>query len=516
MVSQKIGNLKEEYDVVIVGAGIGGLTCGAFLAKAGLKTLIVEKHSIPGGYVTSFKRKDFTFDGGAEGILGCGEDGYLKQWLKELGLDKGIQFTRIDPLEYFVSSQARFPIHADLGEFKKELAKLFPSEKEGIDKYFETVIAMAKEIKSGADKPPKNPFEMIKFAMRYPVVTKYYGRKKMSFQDLLDEFLKNFKLKGLLGIYSGWFGMPPSKVISPIAAFVMTDVHIGGNYYPKGGLLAFSNHLAEGFKKAGGILLLKTVVSKILVEDGRAVGVELENKTKIKARYVVSNADAKQTFLKLVGEENLDKKFVEYIKELKQSISGILVFLGIDMDLRKYPSHISYGEDPESVKRLDRIRLESYDGEITEIISGLAIRIPSNLEPSYAPPGKSSVILLAQAPYDYRNNWKTGPNGQRTDAYRALKNEVADKLIAMAENVIPNLSKHIIVRDMATPLTFERYTWQYKGGWYGTPLDQQLPSNITPIKGLLLAGSNTFGAGVNRAFQSGMETAKQIIAMEKM
>ena len=512
---ERTGDIKKECDVVIIGAGIGGLTCGSYLAKAGLRTLIVEKHTQPGGYVTSFKRSGFTFDGGAEGLLGCGEGDYLNAGLKELGLDRDLQFVRIDPVELFAVPGMKVAMHANLEKYKEELVKLVPEEKEGIYEFFDIVVAMAEEMRRGGDKVPKNPLEMMKYAMKYPAMTKYYGRKKMSFQQLIDGCVSDFRLKIILGMYSVWIGTPPAKIISPVAAAILYDLYVRGNYYPKGGLQTFSTCIANGFKKAGGTLLLRNAVSKILIVNGRAVGVELENGTRIGAKFVVSNADARQTFLKLVGEEHLDKKFLSYVKELKQSISGILVFLGVDMDLRSYPSHISYGQNPMFLDMLDRIRLEAHDGEIADVIAGPAIRIPSNLDPSHASPGKSCVILLAQAPYNYKNNWMTGPNGERTDAYRALKQEVADKLIRMVENVIPELSKHIVVKDVATPLTFERYTWQYKGGWYGPAMDQELPDRVTPIKGLLLAGSNTVGPGVPRAFTSGKETAQHILKMSQ-
>jgi phytoene dehydrogenase-like protein len=146
----------------------------------------------------------------------------------------------------------------------------------------------------------------------------------------------------------------------------------------------------------------------------------------------------------------------------------------------------------------------------------MGIRIPSNLEPSYAPKGKSSVILITLASYSYKNNWMSGPETTRTKQYQSLKNEVADKMVMRAEKVIPDLSKHIEVRDAATPLTFERYTWNSEGAWYGPSIDQKMPAYITPVKNLYLAGSNTGGAGVPNAFLSGIDTAKEILALEKL
>ena len=506
-----MSQMDSSYDVAIVGGGIGGLTCGSYLVTRGCKVLIIEKEPKLGGYVTSFNRRGFRFDGGAEGLLGCGENGYLRRWLSELGLPDVIRFKRIDPLEFVQIPGMRFPIHADLSKFQEELYRLLPDEKEGISKFFDNMLKMADEIGRGADRPPKGPLEMMKYAVKYPTLTNFYGRKHMSFQDVIDEYVQDVRLKIVLGLYCVWLGIPPWKVPCPVAASILDDVYRKGNYYPEGGMGSLVEQMTKTYVKNGGSLLLRTTVSKILVEDGRAVGVETEDGRRISSKHVVSNADCKQTFLGLVGEEHLKQEFLDHIKSIQPSISGVLVFLGVDTDLSDYPSHISYGDNPDTFKILERIRLNPVDGPIEDNIPGLAIRISSNLEPSYAPKGKSSVVLLALTPYNYRDNWKTGPKRERTSEYRELKKEVAKRLVRMAENAIPDLGEHIEVIDIATPLTFERYSWQEKGGWYGPAMDQDLPSQNTPIANLILAGSNTIGAGVPRAMLSGRQAAKRIL-----
>jgi len=504
--------IDSSYDVVIVGGGIGGITCGAYLAKEGVKTLVIEKEPKTGGYVTSFKRHGFTFEGGAEGLLGCGENGYVRTWLSELGLGDEVRFKRIDPLESMHIPGMKFSSHADLEKLLEELYNHFPDEKEGISRFFDIIKKMADEIRGGGDKPPKGPLEMMKYAVKYPTLTNYYGRKHMSYQDVIDECVNDFRLKIILGMYSVWVGLPPWKIPCPMAASILDDAYRKGNYYPEGGLGCFAERLAKAYVRNGGSLLLKTAVSKILVEDGKAIGVKTEDGKRIDSKHVISNADCKQTFLKLVGEEHLEENFIEYVKNLQPSVSGILVFLGVDKDLSDYPAHITYGVNPDIFKVLDRIRLNPAEGPIEDNVTDVTIRICSNKERSYAPKGKSSVTLLTIAPYDYQNNWKTGPKGKRTEEYRKLKKEVAKQLIRMAETVIPDLEEHVEVVDVATPLTFERYTWQERGGWYGPALDQELPSQITPIKGLVLVGSNTIGGGVPRAMLSGRQAAKSILS----
>jgi all-trans-retinol 13,14-reductase len=201
-----------------------------------------------------------------------------------------------------------------------------------------------------------------------------------------------------------------------------------------------------------------------------------------KASIVVSNANAKTTFLELIEKSNLREEFIEYIDGLKMSPSCFMVFLGVDMDLSKYPTLI---------KNID----EGYD-----------IVINSNADPSLAPQGKSSITILTLA------NYQDFPE-RGTDEYIRKKQEYSEALIRKAEKVIPDLSKHIIVKDAATPKTFERYTSMPQGAIYS--FDQSIgikrPYFKTPIKGLYLVGASTFpGGGIEAVTISGIICAHDI------
>ncbi|MGF3573670.1 MAG: phytoene desaturase family protein [Candidatus Bathyarchaeia archaeon] len=503
--------MTDKYDVIVIGAGIGGLTCGAYLSKAGLRTLVVDKNSFLGGYCSVFKRGKFTFHAGPEGIIGLGKEGFVTHGLRELGVEKDIEFIRIEPLDRTYFCGMEIVTDTNMEEYIKSLQNYFPEEKDSIPNFFNVMTKMTKEITSPDFKPPKGILSMMKFARRFPTTAKH-GRK--TFKQLLDSFFKDQRLKFLLGFYpSNWFGIPPSKLIAPWAVVGMGLAYMEGLYYPKGGVQKFTDCIVDSLKKHGGELMPGKTVSKILVENGCAVGVQLQDGETLRGKYMVSNADVKQTFLKLVGEQYLKKEFTSHIRQLKQSVSGFVVYLGVDADLKNYDSHINYlGEDEGA--DWDNYHQTLQNGELE--LGGMGIRIPSNLEPSYAPTGKSSVILITLAPYSYKNNWMSGPERARTKQYQSLKKEVADKMVMMAEKVIPELSKHIIVQDAATPLTFERYTWNSEGAWYGLRIGQKMPAYVTPVKNLYLAGSNTRGPGVPNAFLSGIDTAKEILALEKL
>ncbi|MEM3982799.1 MAG: hypothetical protein QXM71_08785, partial [Thermofilum sp.] len=201
-----------------------------------------------------------------------------------------------------------------------------------------------------------------------------------------------------------------------------------------------------------------------------------------RSSVVVANVNAKTALLELVGEEHLGREYAGYIRGLKMSPSAFMVFLGVDMDLSGYPTLI---------KDLD---------------GGIGVVINSNADPSLAPKGMASVTIITLANYhDFP------PRG--TEEYLRRKREVADELILRAEKVIPGLSERIVVRDAATPKTFERYTSMPEGAIYAfdQSIETRRPFFKTPIKGLYLVGASTFpGGGVEAVVISGIICANDI------
>ena len=200
-------NETTKYDVVIIGAGIGGLTCGALLAKSGFKTLIIEQHSIPGGYCTSFKRKGFIFDAAVHFTEGLGEGGRFHQILKDLGVEKEIEVYKIDPLARFFFGDESFSVPADLNEYISMLSKKFPKEEKGISELFKTI----KRLEEEAEKlpTPLHIWNVLFHPLKYPLILKYYNK---TFADMLADFIKDAKLGSIISAGWPYVGLPPSKV----------------------------------------------------------------------------------------------------------------------------------------------------------------------------------------------------------------------------------------------------------------------------------------------------------------
>ncbi len=300
-------------------------------------------------------------------------------------------------------------------------------------------------------------------------------------EQKLNEYFKDEDLKALLCALLGYFGTKPEKTFASNALTACVSFYLYGGYFPKGGAQRFADSLKEFIEGHNGKVLVNHKVDKILVENREGKGVRVGDKI-FRSPFVVSNANAKTTFLELVGDNNLDKEFTEYIKGLKMSLSFYMVFLGVDINLSNYPTLIN---------NLD----EDY-----------GIVINSNVDPSLAPEGNSSVTIETFA------NYHDFPE-RGTKEYSQKKKVYTENLIRKAEKDIPDLGKHIIFQDAATPKTFERYTSMPEGAIYS--FDQSIgtkrPLFKTPIKGLYLASASTFpGGGIEAVVISGLICANDI------
>ncbi len=480
---------ENEYDVIIVGSGIGGLTCGALLSKRGYKVLVLEQHYQVGGYCSSFKRKGFVFNTGVENVSGLWDKGPITYLLKELSFKKD---------EFFAKNRIRYIFKGrvieanNLGEFIRALSDTFPEEKENIYAFFNEAKKAYEECYKDLVYGVPLPAELIvkvfgaKKLLDYPKEhSHFYDWMNKTYKQKLDEYFTNEDLKTLLCALLGYLGTEPEKTPASSALTAVVSYYLHGGYFPKGGAQRFANSLKKFIEHNGGKVLTRHRVDKILVENRKVKGVKVENKI-FTAPIVVANANAKTTFLELVGEENLDKKFIEYIKRLKMSPSCFMVFLGVDMDLSGYPTII-----------------EDLDERISIVVN-------SNTDPSLAPKGKASVTILTGA------NYHDFPE-RGTKEYLEKKREFAEMLIKKAEKIIPNLSKHIVVQDAATPKTLERYTSMPEGAIYAfdQSINTKRPYFKTPIKGLYLASASTFpGGGIEAVVISGIICANDICNWE--
>ncbi len=477
---------KEKYDVIIIGSGSGGLSCGIKLAKSGKKVLIIDKNSKPGGCAAWFERNGIHFEAAAHFLSGLAEGGGFQKCLKELEIYDDIEFIRVGPPYQNIGKDINFTIWDDKKKCIDEMKRVFPNEKENIDKYIMTIENVAvDQAKMKGKISPFDPwwkklFFYSTFPFKYPNVVKY---NKQSIEEVHKKFFKDKRLSTMLNVfvypgmsfvyYAGFWNMIWKKDISQ----------------PKGGMKTIINAMTNKFSEYGGDLLLKTKVDQILVENSVVRGVKLSDGKIIKANLVVSNADAKTTYLKLIGEEYLKRSFLNKLKKNKVSEALFLVYIATDIDISKLnftSCQLNY--------------LPTYDLATAEDVQGnpdliknswISFVFDTVVQPEFAPPGIHIFKIGRWMPYNYMNNWQTNQDGKRGEKYRQLKEKVANLFIKYAEDVIPDLSKHIIVKETATPLTFENYTGNSEGATAGFSWNAQTQFKLkqkTPIRNLYQVG----------------------------
>jgi phytoene desaturase len=494
MAYHKVPN-KTQYDVIVVGGGMGGLSAGAGLAHLGADVLVVEAHYHAGGYAHSFRRKEFLFDSAVHLSPGGGKGEGIYALLEEWGVQDQVEFVPIDPMYRTIGPGLETYIRSGKEEFIESHAKYFPAEREGIRNFVDTMDRIATEIRvlGGLEIPPSQMMRVM--VKQCPTVLRYSSK---SLHQMVSQFVSDPIAQSVLSTLWTYLGLPPSKC-SAVAFSVMMMSFVNEHaYYVKGTFQKLADAFVLALQKYGGEMVMPRRVARIMLDEkGRACGVKLDGAgEEIRAKCVISNADAFQTFFGMIGRENLQPDFVASLEDRPLSVSAFEVFLGVKMDLHAmgaiHETFFAPGHDPEEV----------YDNHARGDVFGCGLSIPSLDDPTVAPAGHHTVCVTMFAPY--QRSWKDD------------KARVTDELIDEAEKVLPGLRQNIVYQDSGTPHTMNRYTSNHMGaiyGWDASP--KSLATRLgmeTPVPGLFLAGHWTRpGGGIYAVITSGQIAAKRVI-----
>jgi phytoene dehydrogenase-like protein len=465
---------QYDYDAIIIGAGISGLVCGCYLAKAGMKVLIVEKNAKPGGYCTSFTRKGFTFDACAHSLGSLREGGNIAGILEELGLDKKINIIRYDPSDIIIDANYRVSFWNDLKKTIYEFQKNFPQEAKKIEQFFNYL---------------NNNWGTTLLA----------ELRNKTFKDLIDSYFKDFKLKAILSLpILGNVGLPPSLASAITAVTIYKEYIYDGGNYPEKGMQELPNLFVKKLKELGADVLLAKMVNKIRIKDGNVKGVVLWDGNFISAKYVISNVDARYTFLKMIGNGSIEKNMLDSLNSMTPSLSMFILYLGIDQDfdgLPKTSANMWFLPHYD----IERMYLTAISGDVDN----------SDWFLFRASKEKRNILMLVNASFNTEYYWEKN------------KYRLTDLFIKKIEQVVPELSRHVVFKDSATPHTLYKYTLNDNGaayGWAGTPSQFAVPgfTQITFIKNLYLTGHwTTLAQGISGVSYLGRSTARIILNKEK-
>jgi phytoene dehydrogenase-like protein len=503
---------ETEFDAVVIGAGLGGLSCAAAFARQGFKPLVLEQHYVPGGYASAFKRPGgFVFDVSLHSTT-VGERNGIHNLIPGFPEIEDVEFVPHPSLYHaiFPDHDYRVP-QKNLKKYIEMLVGYFPEEKQGIQGIFEDMSGLARDINKLSQAGDQ--VDMSTFPKEFPYLFRNFSR---TWGALLDTRIKNPKLKAIISSLWGYYGLPPSKLSSFYYALPTIGYLQEGGYYPKGTSQKMSDAFVKFIEDRGGKVKLKTRVEKILTKDHTAYGVKVEDGTEFKGKVVVSNANAFDTFLKMMDEKDYLKDYLAGFERYSVSLSCFQVFLGLKKDLvgevEIEDSEIFYSagyDDDATYKAFLEADVEN---------SGYGMMLYDNVYKGYSPEGKNTVNILVLQGYDHWEKYAADYKKGNKKAYRAEKERMADILIKkVEETVLPGLSEAIEVKEIGTPLTNWRFTSNYRGAIYGwdQTLNNTGPNRMphtTPIKNLYLAGAWTQpGHGYGAVVPSGLQCFGEIM-----
>ncbi len=487
--------------IIIIGGGIAGLSSGCYGRMNGYSTVIFEMHNLPGGLCTSWQRKGYTIDGCIDWLVGSAPESNFYNIWRELG---ALQNSRIICPEEFMRVESAdcktFILYTDIDRLERHMIEIAPEDKDVIKEFINGIRAYTR-FELPVDKAPElyGFVDGLKFLIRMlPSMLSVRKWDLISTQDFASR-LKNPLLREAL--------LLPWRPEFPISFLLMTLawMHKKVAGYPVGSSLEFSRNIEKRYRDLGGEIYYNKRVIKILIENDRAIGIKSEDGSEHKADYIISAADGYTTIFNMLDGRYADKTIKDYYDKLP--IFPPLIHIGIGVNR-------SFEEIPHTVMGIN------FPLHQPITIAGKELRRMnvqfSNFDPTLAPAGKTVVKVIFFSDYAY---WKS--LHEDIDRYNAEKEHIADQVVDVLDRRFPGFASQVEMRDVATPITFNRYTGNWQGtyeGWMITPKTHSLSMSKTlpGLDNFYMAGQWVEpGGGLPRAAFSGRNVVQILCKQDK-
>ena len=513
--------LEDKYDSIIVGSGIGSLCTAALLSKEGKKVLVLERHYTAGGFTHVFKRKGYEWDVGIHYIGEVQNPNAPIRKMFDYITNNKLKWSDMGEIyDKIIIGDKHYDFVKGVKNFKLKMYEYFPNEKNAIDNYVELVYKSNKSMKKFyMDKSlPSLLSKLFGFFLRKDYL-KFSGKTTY---EVLSSLTKNEELiKVLTGQY-GDYGLPPRQSSFAMHASVAKHYFNGGSF-PVGGSSEIAKSIDKVIEKSGGTILVNAEVKEIIIENNKAVGVEMYDGKKFFSNLIISGTGVFQTYNHLIPKDLSYKHgFNLNLNKVKPSVAHGCLYIGLngtseELDLPKnnlwiYPDNIDHDTAVENY-------LNDNDSDFPLVYISFASSKDPTWQSRY--PGKSTIDVITLLPYENFTKWEGSRWMKRGDEYNNLKEKISQRLLKHLYDQLPQLKGKIDTYELSSPLTTKNFVNYSKGELYGldhTPsrFNQKFLRPKTPIKNFYLTGQDIVSAGVGGALFSGLITAASITGINFM
>lgn len=513
------GRLAREYDAIVIGSGMGGLTTAALLGELGWRVCILEQHYTAGGYTHSYERNGYEWDVGVHYIGDVGANTRTRRMFDFLTEGK-LGWAPMDDLyDRFFIGEKTFTAKAGKQAFRDNLVRQFPGEVAAIDRYLHLLGLTGGAVSMLAMQRLLKPWQRV---LTTPL--RKWRMPNMLFRtthDVLSELTDNPDLIAVICGQWGDMGLPPRQ--SPFMMHALIARHyLYGGYYPIGGSWKIGDYIMQKIRKAGGEVFTYANVSRIVVEEGSVRGVEMADGHFIPCPLVVSSAGVDNTFNKLVDEEvAASTGYRRCLERVSPSLGHLCLYIGLKQTAAALglPKSNFWIYPHNDYDRAVADFLASDDAPFPVVY----ISFPSAKDPDYLDrhPGTATIEIVAPAPYELFSRWRGSTWGKRGEDYAALKSRLSERLLKHLYAKLPALEGRVDYHELSTPLSTEWFAGYRHGELYGLEhtaerLRQDWLTPRTKIKGLWLTGQDVLTCGVTGAMMAGVLTTSAIAGAWKM
>ena len=494
-----------EYDVIVIGGGLAGLTAGSLLAKRNLKVAVFDKSYNPGGSCGIFKRKNTIFDQGSAMLYGFGEKGFNAHRFVFNVLEEPIDIIQHDLLYVVNFKGHRIPFHANVKQFTEELAKVFPKQRENIKRFYDDMLVMYEhvmvETPSYRSADETKAIDGLKGLIKHPIsYIRFLSYLNMSAKQLLERYFDDPEIfKFFDKLTSTYCYATVEEAPAVLASVMFVDNHVGGSYYPAGSTLFLPGKLEKVIEENGGEMILSTVVNEILFKEGKAIGVKCDNGLIYTAKYVIYSGTVWNLYDKLISSKVSSRKRREWAKAQVMTYPSVMIYLTVDKEVI-----------PEDTAPLEML-----------------VGNPDYLDESEVTAYILSIDDKNLCDEDEHTVMAIGPSFEKWDflsekEYQVKKAKEKERLIQVLEHRFANFSKHIRTIEVATPRTIEHYTMKNHGAVAGPK--QMLGQHMfkrqhirTEWSNLFCCGESTvLGTGTPTVTTSGISAANAVLRKYKL